>query len=399
MPSAPLLHLFAACAPGLEPIVERELHALGIGAEETEAGGVAFTGGPEAMYGANLHLRTASRVLLRVGAFRAETFAELERLSRRLPWERFVPEAADVRLRVTCKKSRLYHSDAVADRVAGSIERTVRGVGRIGTTKGETADEESGSEAQLVVVRFFRDVCTISVDTSGALLHQRGYRLAVAKAPLRETLAAALLLASGWDGSAPLVDPMCGSGTIPIEGALIARRIPPGLQRAFAFERWPDANESAWRELRARAEERVLPASPVRIVGADRDAGAIEAATANAARAGVAGDVEFVRRPLSATEPAGEAGWLGTNPPYGVRVGERDPLRDLFARLGQVARERLSGWRLAMISAVPELDRQLRLPQQELFRTTNGGIPVRATVAKIPTAKAHDGITRETHAG
>jgi putative N6-adenine-specific DNA methylase len=229
----------------------------------------------------------------------------------------------------------------------------------------------------LVVVRLLHDRCTVSIDSSGALLHRRGYRLATAKAPLRETLAAAALLASEWRPDAPLLDPMCGSGTIPIEAALIARRIAPGVRRRFAFEHWPERDPGRWSVLIEEASSRALARAPAPIQGSDRDAGAIDAARANAERAGVAADVELVRRPLSAIEPPAGAGWIVTNPPYGARVGERDALRDLYATLGAVVRRRCPGWAVSMISASARLERQTGLAFQELARTRSGGIPVR----------------------
>src|SRR5690606_37236797 len=172
-----------------------------------------------------------SRVLVRVATFRARTFAELERRAGRVAWDRWVGAGRAVRLRVTSRKSRLYHTGAIAERIIGQIERVAGPLAHVstGSASDDEADGAEGRDEQLFIVRFLRDECTISVDTSGELLHRRGYRQALAKAPLRETIAAAMLLASGWDGRSPLVDPFCGSGTIPIEAALLACRIPPGL--------------------------------------------------------------------------------------------------------------------------------------------------------------------------
>ncbi|MEP6690748.1 MAG: hypothetical protein ABJD07_06290 [Gemmatimonadaceae bacterium] len=376
--------MFAATAPGLEALAERELHSLGIAGARAETGGVAFTGTHAELQRANLWLRTASRVLVRVAEFEATAFHELERLSKRVRWERYISAALPVRLRVTCKKSRLYHSDAVAERVAGAIAGRVTGA-TTGPTVGASADDddETESESQLIVVRLSHDRCTISVDASGALLHRRGYRLQTAKAPLRETLAAAALLASGWDGVAPLVDPLCGSGTIAIEAALIARRIAPGARRRFAFMRWPGFDAAAWTRLLETATAGELPGAPAPIVASDRDAGAVEAAAANAARAGVAADVMISMRALSALVAPPGRGWLVTNPPYGLRVGERAGLRDLYAQLGNVARRALPGWTVAMVSADRSLERATKLAFAERLKTQNGGIPVRIIAAPV----------------
>jgi putative N6-adenine-specific DNA methylase len=381
------LSLFAVTVPGLEPLAAAELAALGISAA-VEPGGVAWEGTHEQLYIANLWLRTASRVLVRVGEFRARTFFELERHARRLPWEQFVGPGRTVQLRVTCRKSKLYHEGAVAQRIMEAIDRRA-GPLEVATTQGEE-DEDEGMNSQLFVVRFLHDRCTISADASGALLHLRGYRQALARAPLRETLAAAVLLGSGWNGQASLLDPMCGSGTVAIEGALMARRIAPGLAcnggeaRRFAFLEWPDFDPLLWTALVTRAAAEALPAASAPIHASDRDAGAIEAAQSNAERAGVASDLTLEVRPLSAIEPPPQQpGWLVSNPPYGVRVGESDSLRNLYAALGRVARRELPGWTLALLSADRRLEAQIGVRFEEAFKTRNGGIPVRLVVGQV----------------
>jgi putative N6-adenine-specific DNA methylase len=373
--------MYAVAAPGLEELVAREIRSLGIDAT-VEGGGVAFTGGLSELYRTNLHLRTATRVLLRIASFRARTFFELERHARKIEWARFVQNGARVSFRVTSKKSKLYHEGAIAERLANALALTVPDA-----VIAKASDEDvEGEDAQLFVVRVHRDAFTISADSSGALLHRRGYRQALGKAPLRENLAAAMLVASEWDGARPLVDPMCGAGTIPIEAALLARRIAPGIATAklavrdYAFTRWAGYDAALWASLVEDARAAVLPRAAVRIAGYDRDAGAIEAARANAQRAGVSEDVEFGVQPLSALEAAEGPGLLVTNPPYGVRVGEFAPLRDLYATFGKMSRERLPGWRVALLIADPPLESQLRMPLREAFATRNGGIPVRLMV-------------------
>jgi putative N6-adenine-specific DNA methylase len=374
---------FAAAAPGLEGLALAELNALGMSAH-VEDGGAAFQGDIEALARANLWLRTASRVIVRVASFRAQAFHELERLARAIAWERFIAAGAPIRFRVTSRKSRLYHTGAIEQRLAEAIEHRL---GKLSDVSEVAADEEVDSQhadAQLFVVRVVHDVFTVSVDSSGALLHQRGYRRALAKAPMRETLAAAMLVVSGWDGRAPLIDPMCGSGTIPIEAALIARRIPPGLERTFAFVRWPEVDEPRWTRIRDEARSLALPRVSTLIRGSDRDAGAIEAARANAERAGVSADIGLEVQPLSSMQcTAMEGGSVVTNPPYGVRVGEAAALRDLYARLGQIIRSCCPDWRLVILSANGRLEAQLRLSLSELVRTKNGGIPVRILLGEV----------------
>lgn len=370
---------FAVAPPGLESLVADELRTLQrthpLTIDAPELGGVSFLTDMPGLYGANLHLRIASRVLVRLGSFHAASFHELERHAARLPWGAFVPSGGAVDFRVTSRKSRLYHQDAVAQRLGAAVTAKVPGAGMV-AVKGATAQE--------FVVRLFRDECTVSADASGELLHRRGYRLASAKAPLRETLAAAMLAGAGWDGSAPLLDPMCGSGTIPIEASLVARRIPPGIGREFAFQHWAEFDQQAWDGVLSAARSRILPRAPVAILGSDRDAGAVEAASANAERAGVGSDVEWRRAAISAIVPPAGPGWVVTNPPYGVRVGERKRLRDLYAQLGHVLRARCSGWHVAMLTAHPELEHQTALPLEPRFTTENGGLRVRMMEALVP---------------
>jgi putative N6-adenine-specific DNA methylase len=396
-PSAPSrFGLFASTAPGLESIAAGELRAKregGSGKREAavrgkqEVGGVSFSGDLEALYKANLWLRTASRVLVRLGQFHASTFYELERRAKKLRWADFLPSSGVVSVRATCRKSRLYHSDAVAERILAAIARAAPPGSELKSSiTGEETDEDGSDEhAQLFVVRIVHDECEISADSSGELLHRRGYRTEVAKAPLRETLAAAMVLASGWRAKETLIDPMCGSGTIPIEAALIARGIAPGLNRRFQFMNWPNFDEALWNDIVEQARSSVIN-SPLDIRGGDRDAGAISAATRNAERAGVNGDIRFAASSLSASiaeleDPADGDGWILTNPPYGVRIGERGDLRDLYATLGAILRNK-RGWRIGILTSDVALAGQMRQPLRSRFDSRNGGIPVSFLVSE-----------------
>ncbi|CAN5664043.1 THUMP domain-containing protein [soil metagenome] len=381
-------------APGLEAVCAAELAALGIAGEVVE-GGVVWRGPLESVYRANLCSRTASRVVVRAGDFRARTFGELERHAARLPWSLFLRDGTSVTLRVSSRKSKLYHSDAVAERVARVLAVEI---GADASVTKRDDDDEDDVVAQLVVIRFMRDVCTISIDSSGVLLHRRGYRQAVAMAPLRETLAAAMLLGSGWRGTTPLLDPLCGSGTIAVEAALLARNIAPGLAdaprepRSYAFEQWPGFDDALWSDVVSAARAAVRPAAGVVIIAADRSAGAVAAARGNAERAGVSDDISFVQRPLSALKPpdGAAAGHLVTNPPYGVRVGDAREVRGLYAAIGAVARQRLAGWTVAMLSAEPRLQAATGLQLRELLSTRNGGIPVRLLAGVVGASPAHE---------
>ena len=364
--------IFAISAPGLEAVLLDELRNLGVSRPEAVRGGVEFSGGIDAIRRVNLWSRIASRIVARVDEFHASSFHELERRAKRIEWKRFISAGDPVRFRVTCRKSKLYHSDAVAERLARAAGAPVRA---------DDENSEDDAEGQLFIVRLSQDVLTISADTSGALLHRRGYRQAVAKAPLRETLAAGMIAGAEWDASMPLVDPMCGAGTIPIEAAMLARKIAPGLRRSFAFERWPEHDSAKWKSMTDKARAGELPSAPASIIGSDRDAGAIEAAKANAERAGVSADIEFSEAAISAARYPQPPGWIITNPPYGARVGSPGPLRNLYSQMGRIVREAAPGYRVALLSADRALEAATGLEFDEVFRTSNGGIPVRLVIA------------------
>ncbi|HEX7976050.1 MAG TPA: class I SAM-dependent RNA methyltransferase [Anaerolineales bacterium] len=391
------VRLFAVCSPGLEPFLAQELAQLNLlppisslepgsrpdvrsslsAGEET--GGVEFAGDLDAIMLANLWLRTASRVLVRLGDFNALGFAELRKKAGRLDWAHYLAAGQPVALRVTCHKSRLYHSGAVAERVAGAIGD------RLGYSPPMTDFDENteGDLPQLVVVRLEHDHCTISLDTSGALLHRRGYRLATAKAPLRETLAAGMLLAAGWDRASPLLDPFCGSGTIPIEAAWLSRGLAPGRLRRFAFMGWPGFDQRTWKALLDTTPPEPSTPSPL-ILASDRDAGAVRMAQANAERAGVAAEIQFSCRAVSSVEPPTGPGWVVSNPPYGVRVSPTKDLRNLYAQLGNVLRLHCPGWHAAILSSDPRLLGQIGLKLNLDVSLVNGGINVKLARGIVP---------------
>ncbi len=412
------LEFFAVCAPGLEPFTEAELRALGAGAIRAEPGGVAFRGDLHVLYAANLQSRTATRFLVRLGEFHARDFEQLRRRTARLPFESYLALGASVRITVACSHSRLRHTGAVAERVRQAIgdrlggeppapgasdpnEQGKRKAARRPRNDEQVSepkecpsakrpdDEPQASDEQsnqpLVLVRIVHDRCVVSIDTSGALLHQRGWRKLAGKAPLRETLAAALLVASGWDAVSPLADPFCGSGTIAIEAALLARRLAPGRGRRFAFMDWPGFDAARWSQILADAEAAVLAAGPA-IGASDRDAGAIEAARANADAAGVALDIALACRPISDFEPPPGTGWIVSNPPYGVRLRGGGDLRDLHARFGSVLRSRCPGWRVALLCGDRRLVSASGLPLEPAASWRNGGLRVEVFTGVVPGA-------------
>jgi len=380
------MKLFAICLPGLDPFMLQELERLGASCYPSEeTGGIEFEGSLFDVYRCNLHLRTASRILVRLGTFYAVGFPELRRKAGNLPWEDYLNIEHPIALRVACHRSRLYHQQAVAERMVGAISDRLKRPIRVAKYNEETESDFSTNRRnppQLIFVRLLQDKCTISIDSSGDLLHRRGYRLAVAKAPLRETLAAGMILASGWDRVSPLLDPFCGSGTIPIEAALMAQQIHPACKRHFAFMDWPNFDRTSWDTLFSDALSS-HPTTFPRIIASDRDAGAIRAARANAERAGVGDCIEFTCRAISAIEPPPGPGWVVTNPPYGVRTKANQDLRNLYAQFGRVLRAKCPGWQVTMLCSSVQLLHHTGLELDKGIPLMNGGIRVKLTKGTI----------------
>jgi putative N6-adenine-specific DNA methylase len=374
------MKLFAICLPGLAPFMLQELERLGPSSYPSEeTGGIEFEGSLSDVYRCNLHLRTASRVLIRLGSFYAAGFPELRRKSGNLPWEDYLNIEQPIALRVACHTSRLYHQQAVAERMVGAISDRLKRPIRVVKYNEETESDVSThrrNPPQLILVRLLQDICTISIDSSGDLLHRRGYRLAVAKAPLRETLAAGMIVGSGWDGVSPLLDPFCGSGTIAIEAAQMAHQIPPGVKRHFAFMDWPIFDRISWHALLSDTRS-THPATFPKIIASDRDEGAIRAAHGNAERAGVGDCIEFTCRAVSAIEPPHGPGWVVTNPPYGLRTKANQDLRNLYAQFGRVLRAKCQGWQVTTLCSSVQLLHHTGLELDKGIPLMNGGIRVR----------------------
>ena len=350
-PSNKPFEIFLATFPGLEAVLLEEVRGKGFRHARAVAGGVTIEGGWPEVWRANLWLRGAGRVLARVAQFHATHFAQLDDRAHAVDWARLLRRDVAFRVEASCAGSRLYHSDAVAQRVATAIRETL-------------GARESPDAPVLVMARMEKDICTLSLDTSGEPLHKRGYKQAVNPAPLRETMAALFLRQAGYDGTAPLFDPMCGAGTFVIEAAEIALRLNPGRTRGFAFEQLATFDAEAW--ARMRAVQRAAPPPPL-LMGSDRDAGAVAMSQANAERAGVAASVTFTQAPISAASPPEgppntPPGLVIFNPPYGTRLGERQALLPLYRALGQTLRSRFAGWRVAMVVSEPKLAHASGLP-------------------------------------
>ena len=363
--------LFAVTAPGLEEICAAELQALGMAAIRVVAGGVEFSGGLREIYLANLWLRSASRVLVRLGAFKCRDFPDLYRKGVRLPWGRFLRPGTGVQVRASSQRSRLIHSGRIAETLADAVNRAL----------GREIVPADGPR-QLVLARFEDDLCQLSVDSSGELLHRRGYRVETAFAPLRETLAAGILLKLGWDGSTPLVDPLCGSGTFVIEAALLAGNRAPGLSRPFSFMDWPGFRSGLLDALRLEARRSERPVA-VPLCGGEREPEALAAAHRNAARAGIETLVQLRQQELERFVAPPGRGLVVCNPPYGKRIGRDEDLRPLFRSLGDVYRDRFRGWKGAFICPDDQLAKATALPLTRFGTLHNGGIPVSLWTADL----------------
>lgn len=340
--------IYLVATPGLEAPLLAEARSAGFDARPAD-GGVTLRGGWPEVWRANLEIRGATRVLLRIGAFRAMHLAQLDKRARKFPWATFLRPDVPLRVEATCGASRIYHAGAARQRVERAIA--------------EEFGAPIGPEAGLVVkVRIEDDLCTLSVDTTGDSLHKRGHKFAVGKAPMRETMAAMFLRECGYDGDVPVLDPMCGSGTFVIEAAEIALGMQPGRSRSFAFEALAGFDRDGWQ--RFRAERTPAPGSSgLRFRGSDRDRGAVEMSRANALRAGVQAHVDFRHAAISdLAAPEGPAGLVIVNPPYGARIGDKKPLIALHGTLGRVLREQFTGWRVGLITSDVTLARATGLP-------------------------------------
>ena len=363
MTAADSFEIFLVTAPGLESVLCAEAQSLGFKSPKPVLGGVTVQGGWRDAWRANLELRGAVRVLARIAEFRAMHLAQLDKRARKVAWTALLRPDAPFRVEASCRKSRIYHEGAAAQRIRNAIKDAV------GAPVSVDAD-------LCIKARIDDDLCTISIDTSGESLHKRGHKEAVAKAPMRENLAALFLRQCGYKGTEPVLDPMCGSGTFVIEAAEIAAGLKPGRSRSFAFEQLANFDAAAWQRLRAAGPESKMPA--LRFYGRDHDAGAIRMSTANAARAGVAQLTEFRQAAIEdLAAPDGPPGLVIANPPYGTRIGDKPHLTKLYRALGQTLRARFSGWRVGLVTNDASLAEATTLPlAPPIGPVSHGGIRV-----------------------
>jgi 23S rRNA (guanine2445-N2)-methyltransferase / 23S rRNA (guanine2069-N7)-methyltransferase len=319
------------CGAGIEALVAREIRTLGNSPSIVGLGRVAFEGDAAALVRANLWLRTADRVLLEIARFPAPDFDALFEGIKAIPWADWIPRDGSFPVNARSRQSALTSIPAVQR----ATKRAVADV--LGTAYRAATLPETGAEFA-IDVSLDKDEATVTLDTTGASLHKRGYRTSVGKAPLKETLAAALVMLSAWEPGRPLADPFCGSGTIPIEAALMGRGIAPGLRRPFDAEAWPSFPEKLWREARAEAEAAIRPSLEVRLLASDIDPEEIRLATIHARKAGTPADVEFLVRDFRDLRGNREYGCLITNPPYGERLSDQRQAAVLYRSLPSILR-------------------------------------------------------------
>ncbi|HEY3368055.1 MAG TPA: class I SAM-dependent RNA methyltransferase [Symbiobacteriaceae bacterium] len=336
------VQLIATAPMGLEALVAREVKDLGY-EPETENGRVTFWGDELAICRANLWLRTADRVLVKMGEFSATTFDALFEGTKALPWEEWIPADAVFPVEGRSHNSQLSSVPACQGIVKKAVVEKLKQKHDL-----DWFPEIAGK--YVIEVALSKDVATLTLDTTGPGLHKRGYRKLAAVAPIKETLAAAMILLSRWHPERPFMDPCCGSGTIPIEAALIGHNIAPGLNRPFSAAEWPRVSPALWTEARDQAMDLADWDRPMEIRGSDVDAGVLELAEHAAKAAGLTASVTFERKAITQIRPERPYGYLITNPPYGERMGEREAVEELYRDMGRIFRS-LDQWSVFVITA------------------------------------------------
>ncbi|MDA8305831.1 MAG: hypothetical protein M0Z81_03240 [Deltaproteobacteria bacterium] len=383
-------HRFAITVPAeLAAICLNEARLLDIPAPELSEAGLEFTGRLKDAYACNLWLRTASRVLCRLCSFRAGVAEELFYKASQVPWELWLNPQIPIDLEAHVEYSRISNEGRVVEIIRRSIEKCFGQKASFQSSEGRAFEREEGASAgpelrQKILVRLVDNHCLISLDMSGAHLHQRGYRLRHSGAPLRETLAAAILLKAGWKTDDPLVDGMCGSGAFPIEAALMSRQIAPGLGRDFLFQKWPSFQEKTWEYLRRKALETSLIKAPQPIVGIDIDPEAIGLSRENSDRAGTGADISWKNMDFFDFMPKKEGlgkGMVVLNPPYGVRMASEGA--GLYEKIGAHLRLHFTGWRYAVLAKSRLEAAALGAGRMRLWNIRHGGINITVAIGAI----------------
>lgn len=361
---------FATVAPGLEALAAQELESLGGQAVQAGFCGVAFQGDRALLYRVNLWSRLVFRVLVQLGQGPCGDAEDLYQGIQRIDWRPYLPPDKTLAVDVTGQHRRLNHSHFTALQVKNAIVDQQR------THWGERSTVDPQQPDVRVNVHLARDQYTVSLDSSGHSLHRRGYRAAVGTAPLKETLAAALVQWTGWTGNLPLIDPLCGSGTLPLEATLWTMGIAPGLFRAsFGFQTWPDFDANLWGDLCEDADASHQGQCPTLVWGCDQSEAVIQQAQGNAERCGVADQIEFFQQNLEDLAAPADQGYILCNPPYGERLGQGEDLTAFYRLLGEVLKQRFKGWTAFVLSGNKELARTIGLKSAKRWPVYNGSIP------------------------
>ncbi|WP_010491523.1 THUMP domain-containing class I SAM-dependent RNA methyltransferase [Paenibacillus elgii] len=360
------IELIATAPMGLEAVVAREVRDLGYDQVTVENGRVTFVGDALAIARANLWLRTADRVLVKMGQFPARTFDELFEGVKALPWPEWIPEDGEFPVEGRSHKSQLSSVPACQGIVKKAVVESMK------LRYGTEWFRETGGRF-VIEVALLNDIATITLDTTGPGLHKRGYRKLVTEAPLKETMAAAMILLSRWQPERPLYDPFCGSGTIPVEAAMIGWNLAPGLRRSFNAETWPLVPSSLWQEAREEAYDLVRDDVPLQIAGSDIDRSAIEVAQASAKAAGLAKELSLQTLPVAKARPEGDYGCIITNPPYGERLGDRSEAERAVRDFGHLYAQ-LPTWSAFVLTPAKQFEHYLNRPADKKRKLFNGRI-------------------------
>ncbi len=362
------MEFIAPCHFGLEAVLKREITDLGYEIVSVEDGRVTFRGGAEALVRANIFIRTAERIMLKVGSFRAVTFDELFERTKALPWEEMIPKDGKFWVtKATTNKSKLFSGSDIQSIVKKAIVDRLKGIYHINWF------EENGAEYPIRVF-ILKDIVTIALDTSGVSLHKRGYRQLVGKAPISETLAAALIMLTPWNKDRILVDPFCGSGTFPIEAAMIGANIAPGMNREFTAENWKNiVPKKVWYEAVTEAEDAILRDVKMNIQGYDLDSGIVKCAMQNAREAGVDEHIHFQQRDMRDLSSPKKYGFIITNPPYGERLEDKADLPKLYKDIGATF-DKLDTWSKFIITSYEDAEKYLGRKATKNRKIYNGMI-------------------------
>ena len=360
------IELIAPCHFGMEAVLKREILDLGYDVSKVEDGKITFIGDMEAVCYANVFLRSAERILIKVGTVHAETFDELFEGTKALPWEQYIPENGRFWVaKATSIKSKLFSPSDIQSIMKKAMVQRLKSV-----YHKEWFTEDGPSYP--VRVAFMKDEAVIGLDTSGESLHKRGYRRLTSKAPITETLASALILFTPWKKERILVDPFCGSGTFPIEAAMIAANIAPGMNRSFLAEQWSNlVPKKSWYDAMDEAQEMVDDKIETDIQGYDIDPNVVKAARENARMAGVEHLIHFQQRPVSALNHPKKYGFVITNPPYGERIEEKANLPQLYREIGE-AFQRLDCWSEYVITAYEDAEKYIGKKADKNRKIYNG---------------------------